>query len=500
MKSYSESFNKRSRLVRTPELEDSLEGALPALEPETLTERLAASLRIQNDYYPCFDWVFPPPLLNKSAPPASAAELFAHPPVIADRFSVYLHSPFCKSLCSYCYYTIVPGDKGREKAEQYVDYLLREMKMYAGVMQGKICESIYLGGGTPTFLDDRLLIRLFDGLQQHFSLADDAEISIESAPGTLSRRKLELLKLLGVNRLSYGIQTLDEQLLAGMNRHYSVNEAMRELDDALTLIGNVNVDTMYGFENEPPGALLESLRKFHAAGIPSLSIYALDRQRDNKNKSLELPPRDEAYEEKIRIFAEADGFLFRKGYRPVLQNVYVQPGRADYRHQVRRWDNLTLIALGVSAQGYAPRTPYQNFPAIRAYYRAIDEGRLPIVTVDHLSPEMEMIREVASQLRFTRVDLEAIKRKYGVDLDVVFGDLIRSLTELGYLKRELDTLRMTPEAAYYNNIIPMLFAPDAFTRRLLGLPEEYLENFPVPSVMVQVGCTQSAPIEVRLRA
>jgi len=498
MKSYSVSFNKRSRLNRIPAIADETSGQLYPLEPDGLTERLSTSLMIQNDFFPCFDWTFPPPLLNKSESPASVDELFRHPSVIPETFSLYLHSPFCKSLCNFCYYTIIPG-RGIEKAERYVDYLLREMEMYADIMREKKCESVYFGGGTPTFLDDHLLIRLFEGIDKYFNLTDNAEISIESSPGTLPRKKIELLTSLGINRLSYGIQTLDEELLAGMNRHYSVDEAIRELDVALELVGNVNVDTMYGFENEPDNALLGTLQTFYDIGVPSLSIYSLDRQRDNGDKTSGLPPKDESYEDKIRIFSGADHFLFQKGYRQILQNVYAIPGKASYRHQVRRWDNLTLVALGVAAQGYAPRTPYQNYPAIRSYYKAIDEGRLPIVTVDHLSAEMELIREVASQLRFTQIDLESIQRKYGVDLDVVFADLIRSLIELGYLKRELNTLRMTDKAAYYNNIIPMLFAPDAFSQQLLGLPEEYLETFPVPSVMVQVGCTQSAPIEVRLR-
>ncbi len=498
MKVYSESFNKRSRLNRTPEIAEQTSGLLHPLNPAHLTERLTNSLMIQNDFFPCFDWTFPPPLLNKSEAPALADKLFQHPSVIPNAFSLYLHSPFCKSLCSFCYYTIIPG-RGIEKAERYVDYLLREMQMYAEVMADKKCESVYFGGGTPTYLDDHLLKKLFEAIHRYFNLDDDAEISIESSPGTLPRKKIELLKSLGVNRLSYGIQTLDEKLLADMNRHYSVDESMRELDMALELIGNVNVDTMYGFENESDNALLDTLQKFYDIGIPSLSIYSLDKQRDNKGKAIGLPPKDELYESKIQIFAEADGFLFRKGYRQILQNVYAIPDKSTYRHQVRRWDNLTLLSLGVAAQGYAPRTPYQNYPALKSYYNAIDEGRLPIVTVDHLSAEMELIREVSSQLRFTQIDLASIKRKYGVDLERVFADLIQSLLELGYLKRELNTLRMTREAAYYNNIIPMLFAPDSFTQQLLGLPEEYLETFPVPSVMVQVGCTQSAPIEVRLR-
>lgn len=198
------------------------------------------------------------------------------------------------------------------------------------------------------------------------------------------------------------------------------------------------------------------------------------------------------------MFTEAGEVLRGLGYQPLLQNVFLMPVRASYRHQVRCWDNLPLVSLGPSAQGYAPRTAYHNVGAIKHYYQLLDEGRLPIATVDCLSPELELIREVASRLRFTRVDVGAIQREYGVDLDYVFGDLIDALLSHGYLQRRGDELSKTLEACYYNNIIPMLFAPDAFKEQLMSLTEEYLEQYPVPYVMVSAGCTQSAGIDVRL--
>jgi oxygen-independent coproporphyrinogen-3 oxidase len=379
-----------------------------------------------------------------------------------------------------------------------VDYLIKEMALYAPVVRDQWCESVYIGGGTPSYLDEALIARLLESIRENFNLTEDAELSIEAAPGTLGRSKVALLGDLGVNRLSYGIQTLDEELLATMNRHYRVAEAERELDHALEVIANVNVDTMYGFEGEPDHALKHTLERFHALGIPSLSIYALDTQRTVKGKSLFGPPRDEQYERKIQLFTQAGEILGGLGYEPVLQNVFLMPGKASYRHQVRRWDNLPLVSLGLSAQGYAPRAAYHNAGAIKPYYQLLDEGRLPIATVDYLSPELELIREVSSRLRFTRVDVGAIQRKYGVDLDYVFRDLIGALQAQGYLQRHEDELCMTGKACYYNNIIPMLFVPDSFKECLMALPEEYLEQYPVPYVMTRAGCTQSAPIDVRL--
>ena len=497
MKQYSGSFNKRSRLLKMPGLAGTPAGKLKSLQPDTLVDHLGQVLQVQNDFFPCFDWTFPPPLLNKHKPPESVQELFSRPSVEPGKYSLYLHIPFCKTLCSFCYYTVLPG-RGIEQSERYIDYLIKEMELYVPAVQGQWCESIYIGGGTPTYLDDALLIRLMEAIRKNFHCIEDAEISMEAAPGTLPRSKVRLLKQLGVNRLSYGIQTLDEKLLSTMNRHYRVDEAEHELQGALEEIGNINIDTMYGFEGEPEHALRNTLERFNTLGVPSLSIYALDSQRSLSGKSLLGPPLDEQYERKIHLFAEAAEILGGNGYEQVLQNVFLIPGKASYQHQVRRWDNLTLIALGLASQGYAPSTPYQNVGAIKPYYNLLDAGKLPLATIDVLTPELEMIREVASRLRFTQVDVGAIQRKYGVDLDYVFGDLIGALVEIGHLQRKGDELSLTGKAAYYNNIIPMLFAPDAFKEQLMGLPEEYLAEYPVPYVMTQAGCTQSAAMDVRV--
>lgn len=489
MKKTSPYFNKKSRLFQYPEISADENNSLPPFEASAIKPRLIDLLTVQNDFFPCFDWTFPPPLLNKSAAPETAAELFSRPSVIPGRYSIYLHSPFCKSLCSFCYYAIIPG-KGIELANKYIDYLIKEMQMYRDTFKGQVCESVYFGGGTPTYLDETDLKRLFASLHENFTIATDAEITVEAAPGTLPRQKTELLHSLGVNRLSYGIQTLDEDLLASMNRNYSVDEALEELGHALEIIANVNVDTMYGFAEEADDTLLKTLGRFHELGVPSFSIYALDTQRTEAKHDL-LPPKDDTYEKKIEQFASAEALLKSWGYQPVLQNVFIRPGKASYQHQLRRWDNLPLLAMGINAQGYAPQHPYQNVGSLKSYYQLIDKNRLPLTSIDKLNPELELCRELTSKLRFTYVSLNEINFKYGVAIEQVFEHLIAALVELGYLRYENGILKMTAKAAYYNNIIPMLFAPDSFKQELLGLPDEYLQSFPVPFIMTRLGHAQS---------
>ncbi|HEY9051696.1 MAG TPA: hypothetical protein VIQ03_09140, partial [Gammaproteobacteria bacterium] len=160
-----------------------------------------------------------------------------------------------------------------------------------------------------------------------------------------------------------------------------------------------------------------------------------------------------------------------------------------------RWDNLPLLAMGINSQGYAPKRPYQNAGSLKSYYQLIDEGKLPVATMDLLNDELELCRELTSKLRFTYVSFGEFKFKYGIDVEHVFSDLIKALESLGFVERRYDILRMTDKAAYYNNIIPMLFAPDSFKEKLLELPEEYLETFPVPHIITRLGRAQSCDIQ-----
>jgi oxygen-independent coproporphyrinogen-3 oxidase len=493
VKHYHENFNKRSRLTRAPEIVASPVTSLAAMDPKQLKFRIASALQIQNDYFPCFDWTFPPPVAQKTRGTLEAAQLFRHASVVPGKYSVYMHIPFCASLCKFCYYPVIPGQRDAESAT-YVDYLVREMALYSEACAGSECESVYIGGGTPTHLTNPSLERLFDGIHRHFRLAQGAEITVESAPGTLTRDKVALLKDRGVNRLSYGIQTLDTALLADLNRNYTVEGAIAELEHAVAEIGNVNIDTMYGFEGESDHALLDTLRRFLAIGVPCVSIYSLDGQRCNTERVRYEPGKDPMFEKKLAIFRQARDLLADNGFAPVLQNIFLRPGVASYRHQLRRWENVPLVALGLASMGYAPRVLYQNQLSMKNYYASIDAGALPIMESESLSAEMEMAREVVSQLRFTQVDMGHIQAKYGVEISTVYRDLISALTELGYLEVRAGVLRLTDKATPYNNILPMLFAPDAFKHSLFGLPEEFREKFPLPYVLTNAGATQSCAI------
>lgn len=491
-KDKSSHLSKHSRLHKAPSL-SATSGKRPAATVQNMQSRIEQALQIDNDFHPCFDWNFPPPLNYRPAE-LTAEQFFQYESVEEDRISLYLHIPFCASVCKFCYFT-VQGKAAPDAIADYLSYLIREIHLYGPVAQGKIIESIYIGGGTPSLLNASQLTQLFGALQQQFLFTKDIEITLESAPGSLDHSKLQCLKSLGVNRLSYGIQSLDQALLHGLNRHYVISDALLEIADAVDVIGNVNVDTMYGFEGEDDQTLTQTLSTLIDLKVASISLYALDPKRWEQHSLNEGPQNDAHHQDKLKRFAAASELLQDRGYFPVLQNIFVHPKRGSYRHQTRRWDNLPLLAMGVSSAGYTPRMQYQNIYQIKDYKAAIDAGHFPVESIQTLTANLECAREIVSRLRFDKVDIAAVQRKYGLDVKLVYAELIDALVNLGLLEETKTHLKLTPKAVAHNNIIPMFFAPDDFVQQLWGLPENYRETYPLPKTLLAVGNTQSAPFD-----
>jgi len=343
-----------------------------------------------------------------------------------------------------------------------------------------------------------LLEELVSYVKSSFNIELNAEISMESSPGTLTKSKIDKMKEIGINRISYGIQTLDTELLKNVNREYSINEALNDIQYLLETIGNVNIDTMYGFEGESENTLFETLEKFIEIGVPMISIYALDNQRCDLKKSTAGPAKDEHKKEKILKFKKAKELLYKKGFKNILQNIFIkEDSNASYHHQLRRWDNLPLLSLGIGSQGYAPEKIYQNVFNIENYYKLLDENKLPLEYATVLTPELEMARELTSKIRFTEVHMKIFNNKYNVKIETIFKNLIEGLLKLEFISIENGILKKTSKASYYNNIIPLLFSPDTFKEKLLLLPDEVIKNYPIPYVLTNLGKTECTEINIK---
>jgi coproporphyrinogen III oxidase-like Fe-S oxidoreductase len=434
--------------------------------------------QLEMDFYPCFDWQFPPPNVKATMPTPVFEQRLSE----VKNYSIYLHVPFCLSVCKFCYYSVSAAKENAPIRENYFNSLMREIKAYAKAIPANAkCESVYIGGGTPTAMGSKLTA-IVNTLYEKFDLSECREFTVESSPNTLHREYLEELKLAGVNRVSYGVQTLDQEVLHGVNRHYDIKSIIEDLKILGNIIGNFNVDTMYDLPGETDWAIintLETLTKYS----PGITMYALDPIREKGSVAIQETAR-----EAQRKFHTAKKYLTSSGYKQLFQNNFVREG-GSYIHQIRRWDNLPVLAIGPSSQGYLPRFQYTNVNSIRQYVGR--EGDFSIEVQQELDLNLEIARELTTKLRFTGVNVDEFNKKYGFDLFSTFSEMIDVLIAGDQLEFSDGILKLTIAGERNNNIVPMLFSPDEITRELCQM------KHPLAPVFGDFGQRQSS---VYLRA
>lgn len=429
--------------------------------------------QLDMDYYPCFDWAFPPPGIIL----CDHSSLFEQRMSEVETYSIYLHIPFCLSVCKFCYYTVSAAKESNPIRQKYLDALIREVEAYARLTpKGAKCESVYIGGGTPTAIGSHLT-DIVNLIHDRFDLSECQEFTVESSPNTLSRPYLEELKAAGVNRFSYGVQTLEENVLHGVNRNYDVPSILEDLVMLSEIIGNFNVDTMYDLPGESTQAIIDTLKTLKEYS-PGITLYALDPIREHEGVALH-----ETAEEAQRKFQTAKEYLLSNGYKQLFQNNFVRDS-GSYIHQRRRWDNLPVLAIGPSSQGYLPRYQYSNVSSIKKY---IDrESDFSIETIQELDAALEAAREVTTKLRFLGLDIESVREKYNFDLFSTFSEMVDILIGAGQLEYVDGVLKLTMEGERNNNIIPMMFAPDSLTGDLMQM------KHPLAPVFGEFGARQTA--------
>ena len=315
---------------------------------------------------------------------------------------------------------------------------------------------MYIGGGTPTAIGSHLtdIVKL---IYDRFDLSECKEFSVESSPNTLSRSYLKELKEAGVNRVSYGVQTLEQEVLHGVNRHYDVPSIIEDLKILHEVIGNFNVDTMYDLPGETTGSILSTLETLKDYS-PGITLYALDPIREKEGVAIH-----ETAESAQRKFHTASKYLLKNGYKQLFQNNFVK-NEGSYLHQKRRWDNLPVLAIGPSSQGYLPQYQYANINSIKKY---IDrETDFAVEKQQVLNSKLEVARELTTKMRFVGVNVEKINRKYDVDVFSTFSEMIDILIGANQLEFVDGILKLSLEGERNNNIIPMMFSPDSLTDEL----------------------------------
>ncbi len=351
--------------------------------------------------------------------------------------SLYIHIPFCESLCTYCGCNVVIRKKDERFGDEYLDHLEREMRLVAGYLgTRKDVRQLHWGGGTPTFLSEAQIERLYTTTRKYFDIDPNGEIAIEIDPRTIDRSKVQKLRALGFNRVSMGVQDFSEEVQKEVNRYqpYRIvaefNSWCRELKFA-----SVNFDLIYGLPRQTQASFQDTVLKTIALRPGRIALYSfayvpwLKKHQQKINVAL-LPSNDT----KLDIFLRARDALMKAGYKAIAMDHFALQGdelarafeagtlyRNFMGYTVKPADEY--IGLGVTSIGFLENTYVQNHKALPAYYQALNDGHLPVERGMVLSKD-DMIRQwtINSLMCRFAVDKRAFARNFGVDFDQYFHE------------------------------------------------------------------------------
>ena len=378
----------------------------------------------------------------------AALNLFDTPAAPDTPLGLYVHIPFCRKRCHFCYFRVYT-DKTRDEVSEYLDAVLEEAKRYAATerIAGRKLKFVYFGGGTPSYLSEKQLTHLFDGLKEILDWSEVEEVAFECEPGTLSTRKLACLKDLGVTRLSLGIENFNDEILELNNRAHRSQQVGNAYDWAIDAgFDQVNIDLIAGMLGETDAnwqANIDTLLKMqpHAVTIYQMEVpYNTTIYRDMKESGKDEAPVAD-WGTKRRWVTEAYAALEEAGYTVTSAYTAVKdPEAIKFVYRDALWTGSDMLALGVSSFGYLTDgngggMHYQNQHDIVPYTSAVTGGDQPMYRALPIDQEEAMIREWVLQLKLGRISRIPFIEKFGVDPFEKWADILE-----GYVRDKLITI------------------------------------------------------------
>ncbi len=366
--------------------------------------------------------------------------------------SLYIHIPFCAAKCNYCSFNSYAGLEGLQG--RYIDSLCAELgQCTSGGYMGPL-RTVFLGGGTPSVLSAALLKNLLASCFACFPVHPDAEISIEANPGTVDRAKFELLKTAGVNRISFGVQSFNDQELGKIGRIHSAEEAAQAVNMAKEAgFDNLSIDLMYGLPGQDPKSWQISLETALSLDLNHLSLYQLTVEEQTplermvQDGRLQLPVEDE-----LAAMDEITAKLTAKN--GLAQYEISNYARSGYqcRHNITYWENRDYFGVGAGAVSCLRGSRKRNIVAPEEYCDAIESGSSTVIDEETLDLEASFRETVIMALRMNRgVAVKQLEKRYKIRLENHYGKVLQQLIKDKLLEQSEDYLYLTDRGRVFAN-------------------------------------------------
>ena len=378
---------------------------------------------------------------------------------------IYVHIPFCKQKCKYCDFNSF-ANKG-EYIEKYIKCVQKEIKNVGDRVRLNsngdytnlpIAKTIYIGGGTPSFIDEKYIEDILKTIETNFEIDKNIEETIEINPGTVNLEKLKKYRDIGINRLSIGLQTSNNNLLKLIGRIHNYEQFLQTINLAKTVgFKNINVDTMIGVPNQTIYDVEDTLNKLINLDVTHISVYSLiveegtEIEKEIQNGSLTLP--DEELERYMYWFAkrklEENGYIHYE-----ISNFAKIPYRS--KHNVDCWNQKEYIGFGVSASSYENNIRYRNIDSIEEYIKNIenDKETKNVIIEEKQNKQTKMNEYMILGLRkINGVSITEFRRKFELSPLQVYNKELTSLLREGLINIDTNNIRLSKKGLDLANIV-----------------------------------------------
>lgn len=375
--------------------------------------------------------------------------------------AVYIHIPFCTQICHYCDFNKV-FLKG-QPVDDYLKALKTEMEKTFANLPPENVETVFIGGGTPTALNEKQLEYLMQTINCFIDVEKEIEFTIEANPGDLTVEKLKILKNYGVNRLSIGVQSFNNNLLEAIGRNHKVEDIYKTIESVKQQgFTNISIDLMYALPNQTIQDVEFALNEFFKLDIEHCSAYSLIVEPKtifynlmNRGK-LPLPSEDEEATMYQMIMEQMESH----GYHQYEISNYAKKGFKS-KHNLVYWDNDHYYGFGAGAHSYINGKRRSNIGPINHYLKAIEKGRLPIREEISLTVKEQMEEEMFLGLRKTAgVSQKKFYQKFSIDVLEYYREEIEKLIQDGLLQINEDEIQLTNRGRMLGNIVFQQFIKD----------------------------------------
>lgn len=395
---------------------------------------------------------YPPYSFWKQEAVPEVLDVISRKPAPGTPLGIYTHIPFCRKRCHFCYFRVYT-DKNAAEIQRYVDAVIDELKMYAykPFIDGRKPKFVYFGGGTPSYLSTQALKHLASSMQEMLPWDEAEEVTFECEPGTLTEHKLNVIREIGVTRLSLGVEHFQEHILKLNGRAHGSKEIDRAYGYARSAgFPQINIDLISGMMGDTDADWDFAIERTIELAPDSVTIYQMEIPYNTTIfAEMQAAGNDVApvatWAKKREWVERAFARLSENGYTVTSAYTAVKNPSTKFLYRDHLWQGADLLGLGVASFSHVGGTHFQNQHNIDPYIDRVQSGNLPVFRALTPSGEEKLIREAVLQFKLGSLDLQYFRDKFGVDLRAQFPAALDYIRSTGNLTEDDNFLRLNIE-------------------------------------------------------